>query len=222
VTRSIQQQRAAGRVRAEGFTPEYQRAQGKKRAAQPSHLVHNRQIARDGHRAFSAAMRASMGIRLLHPEDVQFLRPEQFRGPQGAPLSDDAQRLRFGIYVWKAIWEYLAPQPTMPSDEEFLTHSARVRARLSRGMPLEDPLDIVFATPDDFCDATGSPWSRRRQRKLFRAAFQAGRSAAKERIAEIREITQAERMRQSHRIGQRRPTKASPMFQGQVRSEGGW
>lgn len=54
--RHIDQQRAAGRKRAEQFTPEYQIEAGRRRAQQDSFVEHNRTIAPDGFRAQSAYM----------------------------------------------------------------------------------------------------------------------------------------------------------------------
>jgi hypothetical protein len=219
--RSVEQQRAAGRKRAQAFTREYQQEQACKRVAHPSFLAHNRRIAPDGFAAQSAHMRATNGQRLLHARHVQFLRPEELRGPHGRHLSHGQQRLAFGLYVWQTIWEFLAPQPEMPTDEEFLAHVVRIQSRLQHGLPLENALDIVYAAPGDFCDAAGSPWSPRKQRRLFREALRAARVAAEAQIVQSRQEAQAERMQQPHNVGQRRPMPAVPMFRGQARSEGG-
>src|SRR5438034_3242304 len=80
-------QRSAGRQRAAQFTRGYQSAAGKKRAAQPSFVLHLQTIAPDGFWSWSAYLRGPSGLRLLSPNQIEFLRPEQLRGPQGISLS---------------------------------------------------------------------------------------------------------------------------------------
>jgi hypothetical protein len=129
----IEQLRKAGRKRAEQFTQAYQQEMGRRRAQQYSFLEHNRQIAPDGFSAQSAYMRGPSGLRLLLPEHIQFLLPEQLRGPGGTHLSYEQQRIYFGLYVWKAIWTGL-PQPEMPTDQEFLTKAATIQRELHQGL----------------------------------------------------------------------------------------
>ncbi len=212
--RRIDQQRAAGRRRAQQFTPEYQIEAGRRRAQQESFVEHNRQIAPDGFRAQSAYMRAPSGLRLLSPDHVQFLLPEQLYGPNGVPLTYEQQRVFFGLYVWKAIWANLAPQPQMPTDEGFLAEVGRVQAQLHCGMTLEHPLHVIYAAANDFCDEAGEPWSPRRQRRLFRNALRAGRAEAQALVLEWQQQAQAERAARPHQPGQRRPSaETSPAFQ---------
>ncbi len=212
--RHIDQQRAAGRKRAEQFTPEYQIEAGRRRAQQDSFVEHNRTIAPDGFRAQSAYMRAPSGLRLLSNEHVQFLLPEQLCGPNGRSLTYEQQRLYFGLYVWKAIWANLAPQPQMPTDDAFLAEVGRTQAQLHCGMPLEHPLQVIYAAANDFCDEAGEPWSNRRQRRLFRDALRAGRTAAEALVQEWQQQAQAERATRPHHPGQRRPSaKTDPQFQ---------
>jgi hypothetical protein len=205
VRRRIDQQRAAGRKRAEQFTPEHQIEAGRRRAQQPSFVEHNRQIAPDGYRAQSAYMRAPSGLRLLRPEHVQFLLPEQLVGPNGVPLTYEQQRVFFGLYVWKALWDRLAPQPQPPTDGEFLSYVALVQGRLHGGMPLENPLHVVYAAPNDFCDGAGDPWTARKQRRLFREALSNGRAYAEALVIQWQQQAQAERAARPHKPGQRRP-----------------
>jgi hypothetical protein len=212
--RRIDQQRAAGRERAKQFTPEYQIEAGRRRAKQESFVEHNRQIAPDGFRAQSAYMRAPIGLRLLSPDHVQFLLPEQLYGANGVPLTYEQQRVYFGLYIWKAIWANLAPQPRMPTDEEFLDIVVRVQAQLHCGMPLEHPLSIIYAAANDFCDESGDPWSPRKQRRLFREALQAGRAYAEALVLQWQQQAQAERATRPRQPGQRRPSAESgPAFQ---------
>lgn len=214
IKRRIDQQRAAGRKRAEQFTPEYQIEAGRRRARQDSFLEHNRQIAPDGFRAQSAYMRAPSGLRLLSPEYVQFLLPEQLCGPNGTPLSYEQQRVFFGLYVWKAIWANLAPQPRVPTDEEFLAFVGRVQAQLHCGMTLEHPLHVIYAAANDFCDEMGAPWSSRKQRRLFREALRAGRVSAEALVLEWQQQGFAERAARPRQAGQRRPSSdQGPTFQ---------
>ncbi len=205
--RRIDQQRAAGRKRAEQFTPEYQIEMGRRRAQQDSFLEHNRTIAPDGFRAQSAYMRAPSGLRLLSPEHVQFLLPEQLCGPNGKPLTYEQQRVFFGLYVWKAVWNNLAPQMQMPSDEEFLTSVGYVQARLHCGQPLEHPLHVIYAAANDFCDETGEPWSPRKQRHMFREALACARQSAEALVIAWQQQAQAERTSRPRRPGQRRPSE---------------
>ncbi len=210
----IDQLRAAGRKRAEQFTPQYQIENGRRRAQQSSFLEHNRQIAPDGFRAQSAYMRAPSGLRLLSPEHIQFLLPEQLCGPNGVPLTYEQQRIFFGVYVWKAIWAYLAPQPPMPTDEEFLSYVARIQARLHWGIPLENPLYVVYAAPNDFCDNAGDPWTPRKQRRLFREALSTGRQYAETLALQWQQQAQAEQSARPRKPGQRRPSgDPGPTFQ---------
>jgi uncharacterized membrane protein len=212
--RRTDKQRAAGRKRAEQFTPEYQIEAGRRRAQQESFVEHNRQIAPDGFRAQSAYMRAPSGLRLLSPEHVQFLLPEQLYGPNGVPLTYEQQRIFFGLYVWKATWINLAPQPQMPSDEGFLAEVGRVQAQLHCGMPLEHPLQVIYAAANDFCDEAGEPWTPRKQRRLFRQALRKGRDSAEALVLEWQQQAQAERASRPHQPGQRRPSaQTGPAFQ---------
>jgi hypothetical protein len=208
----ISQLRAAGRKRAEQFTPEYQREMGLRRAQQHSFLEHNRQIAPDGFRAQSAYMRGQSGLRLLRPEHVQFLLPQQLVGPGGAELSYPQQRIFFGLYVWKAIWEDLAPRPEPPTDEEFLLSVDYVQTRLHAGLCLENPLDVIYAAADDFCDEAGEPWSDRKQRRLFRQALADGQAYAEEQVRLWHEQYQIEREARLRRPGLRRPQANMPIF----------
>lgn len=205
---SVEQLRAAGRKRAEDFTSESQSELGRRRAQQASFLEHNQAIASDGFSAWSAYMRGPAGLPLLQPGHIQFLQPQQLRGPCGVQLSYERQRILFGLYVWRAVWDGVAPRPNLPTDESFLIEMDRVQARLQCGFALENPLDVVYAAPDDFCDGTGEPWPFRKQRKLFREAIAAGELAAREHAARaIAEYVTAE-----WRLGQRRPQQRPPIF----------
>ena len=53
--------------------------------------------------AFSARWRARQGLPLLHPMDVQYLTPGDFRNGRGCPLSPEVQRRLFRRYVDAAI-----------------------------------------------------------------------------------------------------------------------
>src|SRR5215467_864883 len=53
--------------------------------------------------AFSARWRASQGLPLLHPLDVQYLTPHDFCNGLGCPLSPVAQRRLFRAYVQAAV-----------------------------------------------------------------------------------------------------------------------
>ena len=45
--------------------------------------------------------------------------------------------------------------------------------RVHQGLPLLDPSQIQFLTPDDFCGPDGRPLSKRKQRRLFREYMKA-------------------------------------------------
>lgn len=53
--------------------------------------------------AFSARWRARQGLPLLHPMDVQYLTPQDFRTGQGRPLPPAEQRRLFRHYVAAAL-----------------------------------------------------------------------------------------------------------------------
>jgi hypothetical protein len=207
---SIEQLREAGRKRAQAFTPEYQAEMGRRRAQQKSFVEHNRRIAPDGFSAQSAYMRGPSGLRLLRPEHIQFLEPSQLRGPGGSLLSHDQQRLFFGLYVWRSLWDGL-PQPALPTDEEFLARGMVVRDRLHYGHGLENLLDVIYVAACDFCDASGHAWSWKKQRRLFRQALAAGRQFAEKLTADQHKWALADRMVQPRQLGVRRPMSVTPV-----------
>ena len=53
--------------------------------------------------AFSARWRARQGLPLLHPLDVQYLTPQDFRNTHGQPLPPTEQRRLFRSYVQAAL-----------------------------------------------------------------------------------------------------------------------
>lgn len=53
--------------------------------------------------AFSARWRARQGLPLLHPLDVQYLTPQDFRNTHGQPLPPTEQRRLFRAYVQAAL-----------------------------------------------------------------------------------------------------------------------
>jgi hypothetical protein len=53
--------------------------------------------------AFSARWRARQGLPLLHPMDVQYLTPQDFRNGRGEPFSPTVQRRLFREYVQAAV-----------------------------------------------------------------------------------------------------------------------
>ena len=180
-------------TRGSHLTPEHQSEAGKGRAAQTTFLGHNKQIAPDGFAAASAYMRGPFGLRLLDPSHIQFLRPEHLVGKEGKPLSSEAQRLQFGVYVWKTIWEHIPDHPQPPTNEVYLAEMKRVQALIGRGQSLEEPFDAVFIAPNDFCNETSQPYSWKKQRKLFRAALRNACMAA------------LQHNRTPRKLGQRRP-----------------
>jgi hypothetical protein len=208
-------QRLAGEQRARGFTSAYQKAAAQERIAQASFLVHNRTISRDGYAGVSAHFRAQNGLRLLYPEHIQFLRPEEFLEQDGLPLPAYRQRLQFGLYVWRMIWDQLPFAPALPTDEEYLQQARRVQALVGRGLQLETPLDALYVAPDDYCDASGRPLAERKQKKLFRAALRQARAAALQ--------WHDEQVRSAHPLPPRKPGQRRPMGPGRpVIQNPGW
>ncbi len=200
--------RIGGQHRAEQFDRTHQRNAANQRVRQETFLPHNQTIAQDGYAAISAYMRAPAGLRLLHPEHIQFLRPEQLGGKDGAPLSPREQRLRFGLYVWRMVWDNLPFAPPMPTDEEYLLQVNRVQALVGRGLPLEAPLDAVFLAPGDLCDGAGVPYAARKQRRLFRAALRTACEAAQHWHEDVLRALKADQQQPPRKLGQRRPMQA--------------
>jgi len=64
--------------------------------------------------AFSAKWRSHQGLPLLHPLDVQYLTPDDFRSGSGRPLSPAEQRRRFRGYVQAAIAQAAGMQARIP------------------------------------------------------------------------------------------------------------
>jgi hypothetical protein len=168
--------RKGGRKRIQTMSKEDARAGGLSRARQGDFQKHNEEVAPEGFWAQSAYLRAA-GARLLDASQIQFLRPEDLRaGPGEPPFTPTKQRLVFGFFVWKFVWQQARHiEPLLPTDEEYLTKACQVKARLGQGLELENVLDALWCAPNDFKDETGNPWSPRRQRKLFRSALQLAR-----------------------------------------------
>jgi len=191
----------------------HQSEAARKRAAMPSFPRHNQAIAPDGPDAQSAYMRAPKGSRLLSPWHIQFLRLEhlQIDIDQGCAFSDEDRRLLFGSYVWKAIWQFL-PSPDPPSREAFLAAIKRVTAHTRQGKALDDPLEVVYLAPNDFCKKDGTPLRPVQQRRLFRAAMRAGRTAAEQWSQADLQQRRLERGQPVPRIiGRRRPMVERPV-----------
>src|SRR5690348_12962979 len=53
----------------------------------------------------------------------------------------------------------------------WVAFSARWRAH--QGLPLLDPMDVQYLTPQDFCNGLGQPLPATEQRRLFRAYVEA-------------------------------------------------
>lgn len=161
------------------FTPAHQQAAARKRVEQSSFLEHNRTIARDGACACSALMRAPSGSRLLHSEDVQFLFLEDLHPSRdrSQKISEKDRRLLYGRYVWDAIW-YGLNAPGKPDADTFLKRSLEIRKSLWGKTQLDDPLEVVYIAPNDFCQSDGSLLRREKQRAAFRMALRVGREAA--------------------------------------------
>jgi len=175
---SVEHQRLAGRKRARAFTKQERSLGGKRTATQHRNALHCQVIAPEGFLAWSVqTMRGKTGLRLLKAEQIHFLRLEDMAGKDGARLCDRERRLQFGLYVWVATFDGLV-WPTLPDDGEFLAEVARVQSVVGRGLSLPCPLDALYCAPNDFCDPAGVPWSKRKQRKLFRDALRTARTEA--------------------------------------------
>jgi hypothetical protein len=208
---STQHQRQAGRKRAAQFDRSSLSENGKKRATQLSNDIHLQGIAADGFWAQSAYLRGRSGLRLLAPDQVHFLRPEDLVGSGGTRLDPREQRLYFGVLVWQSTWQDLPAKPPMPSDEEYLQQVKRVQSSIGVGIPLEHVLDGVYTAPDDFCDTHGNPWSARKQRKLFRDALRQARAYA---MSLSQELKPGAPPAMPGKAGRRRPMQAlTPVFQ---------
>lgn len=174
-------QRAAGRKRAAQFKTEELSAAGRRgaavRTAQESFYRHLCTIAPDGSARQRVKMRAPKGSRLLKVEDVHLVRLEDIHGNLGEPLPEEKQRLLLARYVWAYIWSGLQ-EPTRPTQKEFSALAARARDRVNQGLALLHPLDVVGVAPNDFCNADGHPYCLRNQRKLFRQALREARDYA--------------------------------------------
>lgn len=68
-----------------------------------ANTAHQRMAGVASWAAFSARWRARQGLPLLHPMDVQYLTPGDFRNGRGCPLSPEVQRRVFRQYVEAAI-----------------------------------------------------------------------------------------------------------------------
>jgi hypothetical protein len=68
-----------------------------------ANTLHQRRAGLASWAAFSARWRARQGLPLLHPMDVQYLTPDDFRNSLGRGLAPAEQRRRFRAYVQAAI-----------------------------------------------------------------------------------------------------------------------
>ena len=66
-------------------------------------VAHQRLAGLASWAAFSARWRARQGLPLLHPLDVQYLTPQDFRNTHGQPLPPTEQRRLFRAYVQAAL-----------------------------------------------------------------------------------------------------------------------
>lgn len=124
-------------------------------------------------------MRGPHGLRLLDPAHIVFLRPEDLGGKEGQPLTTREQRLQYGVYLWQAVYQHAPNPPPLPTDEEFLREASRVQQQVARGLPLDHPMDVVYVTPNSFCNAQGEAFAPRKQRKLLRTALQVAKNEVK-------------------------------------------
>lgn len=189
------------------LTPEHQSSAGKARASTPAFRSHNQGIAPDGPAAQSAYMRSMKGSALLDPWHVEFLFLEDMKkGIEGEVLSEENRRLLFGWYVWNALWGNLNA-PARPTADEFLANKDRVKAIVGRGQELCDPLDVLFIAPDDFCDRQGVSLHWKKQRKAFRMALRAARTAAE---AWSIQVARQQYEHEGRKVGQRLSMATAP------------
>lgn len=178
---TVEHQRAAGRTRVALFTKDQLSANGRKGAAvrihQGSFYDHLVTIAPDGPARQRVEMRAPKGSRLLKAEDVHLVRLADIHGDLGEPWPESKRRLLLARYVWVYIWSGLH-EPARPTQQQFFALVAQARARVGQGLPLLNPLHVVWVAPDDFCNANARPYGWRNQRRLFRATLLEARNYA--------------------------------------------
>lgn len=193
------------------LSSEHQRRAGKQRALSRSFLAHNQRIAPDGFRAQSAYMRAPVGSRLLKAEDRQFLFLADLRTSRdlGRVLTEQEQRLLYGRYAWDAVWEGLNA-PAKPEAHEFLQRAQETSTRTRAGLPLEQPLDVLFIAADDFFGKEGKPLRKDQQRACFRAALRAGRAAAQAWSAQVAQERAQAAQTQPRQVGRRVAMQPQP------------
>jgi hypothetical protein len=105
--------------------------------------------------------------------------------------------------------------PARPTADEFLFYKDRVKAIVGRGEALCDPLDVLFIAPDDFCNCQGVPLHWKKQRKAFRQALLAARSAAE---AWSVQVARQQYEHEGRKVGQRLPMAPPPQPSFGVRS----
>jgi hypothetical protein len=159
--------------------PEHQRRAALARTRDPNFLKHNQQIAPDGPAASMAYHRARTGKALIDHWHSEFLFLDDYAKSldQTQHYSECQRRWLHGWHVWNAIWGGLNAPPR-PTQEEFAERMERTQTLVSNGLPLQDPLDVIFVAPDDYCGQDGEPLSPKKQRKAYRHAMERARAEA--------------------------------------------
>jgi hypothetical protein len=165
-------------MRGAHFTREYQRASALARSYASDFAAHNQRIGVDSAARQRVILRTSKGSALLLASDVHQVSLADIRGPLGRPLSEEQQRIILASYIWTYLFEGLHVAPDKPSEKHFFELVALARSFVGYGLPLPNPLLVVFVAPGDFDRAQGPPLPKDRRKKRFRAALYEGRRYA--------------------------------------------
>ena len=98
--------------------------------------AHQRRAGLASWTAFSARWRARQGLPLLHPMDVQYLTPQDFRTGTGRPLPPAEQRRLFRGYVRAAMG---------------LVGGSEGREMVAHRPPFPMSSDLAFVRAEGFC-----------------------------------------------------------------------
>lgn len=166
-------------MRGAHFDCEHQHASALARTQKSDFVAHNRRIGVDSAARQRVRLRATKGSALLLASDVHQVSLPDIRGPLGKALSEDQRRIILASYIWNYLYEGLSIAPAKPATEEiFFDLVAEARSYVSQGLPLPDPLLVVYVAPSDFDRAHGPPLPYDRRKKRFRAALYEARGYA--------------------------------------------
>jgi hypothetical protein len=166
-------------MRGAHFDCEHQHASAVARTQKSDFVAHNRRIGNDSAARQRVRLRATKGSALLLASDVHQVSLSDIRGPLGKPLSEEQQRIILASYIWSYVYEGLSIAPEKPATEKmFFELVTEARSYVSQGLPLPDPLLVIYVAPCDFDRAQGPPLPCDRRKKRFRTALYAARGHA--------------------------------------------